>query len=97
MLFERWIAMFRIKSNIGFLMYLADSFGYMGSVVVLFGKNFFLPDLNWLAFIVNLAYVTGFLIIVLSIISILYFIRKWKLCNPEQIVTLLTVPLPTIK
>jgi hypothetical protein len=97
MLFERWIAMFRIKSNIGFLMYLADSFGYMGSVVVLFGKNFFQPDLNWLSFIVNLAYVTGFLIIVLSIISMLYFIRKRKLSNPEQTITLLIAPLATIK
>jgi uncharacterized membrane protein len=69
----------------------------MGSVVVLFGKNFFQPDLNWLTFIVNLAYVTGFLIVVLSIISILYFIRKWKLFHTEQTITLSTVPLATIK
>jgi uncharacterized membrane protein YhhN len=96
MLFDRWIARFRIKSNIGFLMYLSDSFGYMGSVVVLFAKNFFHPDLNWLSFIVNLAYVTGFLIIVLSIISTIYFRRKLKLFNIKQPITLSMAPLATV-
>lgn len=84
MLFERWIAMFRIKSNIGFLMYLADSFGYMGSVVVLFGKNFFHPDLNWLSFMIKFAYVTGGLIVVLSIVSMFYFKRKERYLSREQ-------------
>ena len=76
MLFERWIALFRIKSNIGFLMYIADSFGYMGSIMVLFGKNFLHAEVNWLSFIIKLAYVVGILIIILSGFSFFYFLTK---------------------
>jgi len=84
MLFERWIAMFRIKSNIGFLMYLADSFGYMGSVLVLFGKNIFQPNLNWLSFMTKFSYVTGGLIVVLSIVSVSYFKQKERSLRRKQ-------------
>ena len=40
MLFVRWFAHFRCAGNLGFLMYLSDSFGYLGSLGVLFYKNF---------------------------------------------------------
>lgn len=39
MLFERMIAAFRMKGNIGFLIYLADAFGYLGSVAVIIYKD----------------------------------------------------------
>ncbi len=92
MLFERWIAIFRLKSNIGFLMYLADSFGYLGSVIVLFGKNFLQVEINWLSFIVNIAYVAGILIILLSVISILYFRRKERSLNSEKLKVTALIP-----
>ena len=37
--FERMIATYRINANVGFVMYISDSFGYLGSVLVLFGKQ----------------------------------------------------------
>ncbi|MEI6196513.1 MAG: DUF5690 family protein, partial [Verrucomicrobiota bacterium] len=39
-IFERLIAMTRDRANIGFLMYLADAFGYLGYVVVMVVRNF---------------------------------------------------------
>jgi hypothetical protein len=54
-LFDRLIAAFRTPGNAGFLMYLSDSFGYLGSVAVLFYKNFGGNDLPWLAFFLNSA------------------------------------------
>ncbi len=39
--FDRLIAAFKYVSTVGFIMYVADSFGYLGSVAVLFYKNFF--------------------------------------------------------
>lgn len=42
-LFERMIALFRIKANAGFLVYLCDSTGYLGSVALLIYKEF-LPE-----------------------------------------------------
>jgi len=38
-LFERFIAVFRIRGNVGFLMYLSDSMGYLGSVILLLLKS----------------------------------------------------------
>lgn len=39
-IFERLIAMTRDRGNIGYLMYLADAFGYLGYVAVMLLKNF---------------------------------------------------------
>ena len=38
-IFERLIAMTRDRGNIGYLLYLADAFGYLGYVAVVIGKN----------------------------------------------------------
>lgn len=38
--FERLLATSREKGNIGFLMYLADSFGYLGFIAVMLSRNF---------------------------------------------------------
>lgn len=78
MFFERWIALFRYSSNIGFLICVSDSFGYLGSVSVLVYKNFFNYDVDWLAFIKIAAYVSGAVITLLSIGMFFYFRRKEK-------------------
>lgn len=56
-IFERLIAMTRDRGNIGYLMYLADSFGYLGYVVVLLARNLFAPTENFLAFFITLSWV----------------------------------------
>ncbi|GAB3347416.1 DUF5690 family protein [Lysobacter tyrosinilyticus] len=48
--FERLIATFRVAGNVGFLMYLADAFGYLGSVIVLLSKEFVHLHLSWTQF-----------------------------------------------
>jgi hypothetical protein len=78
MLFERWIALFKYKSNIGFLMYVADAFGYLGSVGILLFKNFAASSVDWLDFIHQIVYVTGGLMTLLSIAAVIYFKRKEK-------------------
>lgn len=78
MLFERWIALFKYQSNIGFLMYVADAFGYLGSVGILFYKNFSSPNLNWLDFILKVSYVMGLLTIILSLLAFIYFRIRQK-------------------
>ncbi|MBX2873121.1 MAG: hypothetical protein KTR30_13500 [Saprospiraceae bacterium] len=85
MLFERWIALFKYQSNIGFLMYVADAFGYLGSVGILFYKNFSSPDLNWLDFILKVSYVIGILIVVLSLLAFFYFKFRQKQVHPENL------------
>jgi hypothetical protein len=56
--FERLLAMTRARGNIGFLMYVADSIGYLGYVTVMVVRNFgpssddlvgLLTDICWVA------------------------------------------------
>ncbi len=49
-IFDRFIGHFSLRSNVGFIMYIADAVGYLGSVGVLVLKHFFQPNLNWLDF-----------------------------------------------
>ncbi|MEO1010213.1 MAG: DUF5690 family protein [Bacteroidota bacterium] len=78
MLFERWIALYKYRSNIGFLMYLADAFGYLGSVGILFYKNFGQQEVDWLSFTQSISYIFGMAIVILSILAIFYFLRLEK-------------------
>lgn len=48
--FERLIAMTKDQGNIGYLLYLADAFGYLAYVVVMFGKSFMSSDMIQLDF-----------------------------------------------
>ncbi len=44
--FERLLAMTRERGNLGFLMYVADAFGYLGYVGVMISRNLFGPVTN---------------------------------------------------
>ncbi len=77
-LFERWIALFRYKSNIGFLMYVADAFGYLGSVSVILAKNYLNLQIGWLTFFMRLADITGLAIIIIGLWAFIYFFYKEK-------------------
>jgi len=78
-LFDRFIAAFRFAGNVGFLIYLADSFGYLGSVGVLLIKTILKVEANWLQFYQQLVLVTGLVGLAGTIISLLYFRRKYAL------------------
>jgi Family of unknown function (DUF5690) len=77
--FERWIAYFKIKSNIGFLMYVADAAGYLGSTLVLLFKNFNNTNYSWVSFFTFSAIVTSVIIIVLTSANYVYFKKQDKL------------------
>lgn len=78
LLFERWIALFRYQSNIGYLMYISDAFGYLGSMGILLYKNFGAADLSWLNFFVTTSVVMGVVTVVCGALSIGYFLGKEK-------------------
>ena len=74
--FDRFIAAFRITGNAGFLIYLADAFGYMGSMGVLLYKNFGMNEISWLQFFINGAYLLSILGTLSVIISFFNLKRK---------------------
>jgi len=77
-LFERWLAFFKYKGNLGFLMYMSDSVGYFCSVLVLLYKNYGTKGFLWLPFFTTTSWIIGLIIAVLGILSLLYFRRKEK-------------------
>lgn len=76
MYFDRMIAAFNIKGNVGFLIYLVDSFGYLGSVLILLYKNFGSPQTSWLNFYIRLNYIIVAIVLVSSFIALVAFRRK---------------------
>lgn len=76
MLFERMLATFREQANVGFLMYFADSFGYLGSVAVLLWRNFGVRQVAWLNFFQLAAYGTAGLTVLGSLLALYYFRKK---------------------
>lgn len=79
-LFDRMIAAFKYVSTVGFLIYLADAFGYLGSIGVLLYKELGQPNLSWLEFFIHAGYimsVTGTLLMVGSMIYFHFKYQQW--------------------
>ncbi|CAM1354748.1 DUF5690 family protein [Tenacibaculum halocynthiae] len=76
--FDRMIATFKINGNVGFLIYIADAFGYLGSILILIYKNFGKASISWLSFFIDSLYILGFLGFLITIYSIYFFKKKQK-------------------
>ena len=76
--FDRMIATYKINGDVGFLIYLADSFGYIASVFILFCKSLIAKELSWVGFFVQMVYITSFIGIVTALFSYIYFRNKYS-------------------
>jgi hypothetical protein len=83
-LFERLIATFNRPANVGFLTYLADSFGYLGTVGVMVYQSLIIAQIDWNDFLRELSIITGALGAVLSAASLGYFVYKEKANNQKR-------------
>jgi hypothetical protein len=77
MLFERLIASFKYVSTAGFIVYVADSFGYLGSDVILLVKNFSPVNISYSSFFIKMIFAISLLGIALTFVSSLYFRKKY--------------------
>ena len=78
-IFDRLLAAFRERGNVGFLIYMADAIGYLGSVLVLLWRNFGRADLNWVDFFGDLCLYWSLIIIFFSLFCWRYFITAKRL------------------
>jgi len=78
MLFERLIASFRYVSTAGFMIYVADSFGYLGSDVVMLIKNFGNANVSYMDFFVKMILGISALGTGLTILASIYFRKKYQ-------------------
>jgi MFS family permease len=76
--FERMIASFGIVGNVGFLIYLADSFGYVGSITVLLSKEVFKINTNWTNFYITIVFYLSIVGVFATIAMWLFFRKKYK-------------------
>ena len=79
--FERMIAAFRIGGNVGFLIYIADAFGYLGSISVMLTKEILKVKLNWSEFYSQWVVLFSVIGCLGTIISFFYFNRKYSRIN----------------
>lgn len=75
--FERLIALFKARGNVGFLVYICDSVGYLGSVILLIYREFFLKKISFLNILMTFSYVISFVCFVLLVVQLFYFSNKY--------------------
>jgi MFS family permease len=74
--FERMIASFHYKSNIGFIIYVSDSIGYLGSVAVLLVKELGRPTISWASFFKDGVLIVGGVGAICAAFSLVYFMQS---------------------
>ena len=83
--FDRLLAAFHYVGTVGFLIYLADSFGYLGNIGVLFFKEFGYAELSWVDFFISAGYLVSIAGAGLMTASMIYFhMRHRQLMKPER-------------
>lgn len=83
--FERMIASFHYKSNVGFLIYVSDSMGYLGSVTILLVKELGRPNISWAVFFKDGVLVVGIIGGICSVLSLIYFLQTARKSEHPQI------------
>jgi len=85
MLFDRMIAVSGRIGTAGFLIYVADASGYVGSCALLIWRNFGLMQLNWMQVFTASAYFTSLIGMVLVALSAVFFVRKAAAVKPMKL------------
>lgn len=76
LIFERLVALLEFKGNVGFLFYLADALGYLGSVVILLLKEVTGFKQSWTRFFITLDIQCAVGILLLAGFVLWYFDRR---------------------
>jgi hypothetical protein len=84
LLFERLIATFRYVSNAGFLIYVADAFGYTAAIGIMLYKDTFVFEGTWTDFFTDASWVMMVLGTILTISSLVYFVQKKRNWDETQ-------------
>ena len=86
--FERLLALLRYKGTIGFLFYVADSLGYLVSVLILLGKELIQYKGSWLSFFLQLNTYVG---LGMTIVAVLLIWKTYNLKEKKSSLETLTI------
>ncbi|THD65949.1 DUF5690 family protein [Phenylobacterium sp.] len=84
MLFDRLVAFSGRVATAGFLIYVADASGYLGSAALVVWRNFGAVKMDWLRFFILSAYATSVVGAVLSTAAAVYFLRQGRARRPKE-------------
>lgn len=76
--FDRFIACFKIRGNVGFFIVMNDFLGYVGTVVVLTLKGSLQSDINWMDFYNQMAGYVGVICCVAFVGSFIYMHQRYR-------------------
>lgn len=76
--FDRFIACFKIRGNVGFFVVMNDFLGYTGTVVVLTMKEFFSPEIDWAVFYNRMAGYVGVICCFAFVASLVYLHQRYR-------------------
>lgn len=76
--FDRFIACFRIRGNVGFFIVTTDFLGYTGTILVLALKEFLHPAIDWAVFYNQLAGYVGIFCCITFICSFVYLHQRYR-------------------
>lgn len=79
--FERMIAVFKYPGNAGFIVIMADFYGYCGSLGVLLYKSFGKQSISYSAFFLYASFAVGIILLLAQVGSCIYFSVKNKRQN----------------
>jgi len=85
-MFDRLISAFGSAANAGFFIYIADSFGYLGSVGALLFKNFYNKELSWYSFLITTSYGIALIGSSLTLLTLRYFRIKFLLKAKDELI-----------
>lgn len=77
--FERFIACFKIKGNVGFFIASIDFIGYTGTVCVLLFKEYCSPNIDWMQFYNQFSGWVGIVAGIAFIGSAIYLMQRYKM------------------
>ncbi len=81
-IFERLIAASRETGNLGYLMYLADSLGYLGYVVLMIAKNCMSEDMNYLRLLNDASVLISVVALAVLAVVAVHYSRRLSRVNP---------------
>ena len=84
--FERFIACFRVKGNVGFFIITIDFIGYLGTLALLLYKEFMAPHIDWTSFYNTMSVYVGVTCCLAFTGSIIYIINKVYRANGFKII-----------
>ena len=74
--FERFIACFKVKGNVGFFIITIDFVGYLGTLAMLLFKEFQAPHIDWTSFYNSMSVYIGIICCIAFVCSIIYIIHR---------------------